>query len=195
MMTMLRAQRFSLSNRQLIGANLSDSDKENKSMKNIALACMCMLLVGCSTYNDPIANSLASGRINSATQLADEFKKDKNLPLAAEQLASDYFEGQSHGESIIDASKKFGEGVKSFYSVEEYRVEDIGIYKRFVGYVFGGYEANLAVYVRAKTGNQMGGIVWKDYAVLLSYYKELQSQNDKYRGLRIKGVEETELVQ
>lgn len=162
--------------------------------KTILPVILCVLMGGCATYNDPIANSVAAGKIEKANILLNELKNDKNFALAAGQLANDYFNGQLNGESILTAQPKYGQGVQSFYGVEEYRVEDVGIYKKFVGYVFGGYQVDVAAYVRAKTSNQLGATIWKDYAVLLDYFPDLRAKNDKYFGLRIKGVEEATLT-
>jgi outer membrane murein-binding lipoprotein Lpp len=122
----------------------------------IAVVLLSVFLSGCAMNQD--AQRLASDPLFSS---------------AAQQLASDFLDGQKAGDGEQVAQAKYGVS-DTFYNLVDYRIEG-------VGQQFG----SPVVFVRVKAGNQMGGVIWTGYIIWLRHDPNLEASGDRYLGLRI----------
>ena len=133
--------------------------------KGVALFLMLLVFSGCATVPSAL-------------------RSDPALVSASQQLSLDYLNGQKTGESYDDASAKYGRGVSEFYNLQEVQGCDR----------HGMLYWEPAVECRVKSGNKMGGITWSNYCIFFTYDIALRDKGDKYLGIRIKNVLESDLA-
>ena len=105
---------------------------------------------------------------------------DTRFQAAAESLVRDYLEGQKAGESARTAAQKYGGSPGTFRNLVDYRIEGVG---SEMGWP--------SVFIRAKGGNLVGGVLWKDYTATVLHNAKLEAEGDRYMGLRISSITET----